>query len=61
MTDVKALFVAYGNGINPAGMQSFDELAVVGSCAAAGQQDVNTIVQELQKSSQLSNKKLDKF
>ena len=36
---VKTLFVAYGDGINPAGMQSFDELAVVGSCAAAGQQE----------------------
>ena len=36
---VKTLFVAYGDGIRAEGMQSFDELAVVGSCAAAGDSD----------------------
>ena len=36
---VKTLFVAYGDGIRAEGMESFDELAVVGSCAAAGQSD----------------------
>ena len=36
---VKTLFVAYGNGIRAEGMTSFDELAVAGSCAQAGDAD----------------------
>jgi len=33
---VKTLMVAYGNGIKPEGMALFDEMAVHGSCDAAG-------------------------
>ena len=40
---IKTLFVAYGNGIRAEGMTSFDELAVAGSCAQAGDADLSLI------------------
>ena len=36
---IKTLMVAYGDGISAAGMRKFDQLAVVGSCDAAGAED----------------------
>ena len=41
---VKSLMVAYGPGIRDAGMTQFDELAVVGSCDAAGNQDCEATI-----------------
>ena len=50
---VVSLMVAYGDGISASGKQSFDELAIHGSCEAAGQDEceptiVATTPQELQ-------------
>ena len=50
---VVSLMVAYGDGISASGKQSFDELAIHGSCDAAGQDEceptiVATTPQELQ-------------
>ena len=36
---VVSLMVAYGDGISAAGKQSFDELAIHGSCEAEGQDE----------------------
>ena len=42
---VKTLFVAYGDGINPDGKILFDEMAVAGSCDAAGGTDCEETIE----------------
>ena len=41
---VKTLFVAYGDGIRPDGKLLFDEMAVAGSCDAAGGADCESTI-----------------
>ncbi|MAH97900.1 MAG: pilus assembly protein PilY [Euryarchaeota archaeon] len=41
---VKSLMVAYGDGISAAGMESFDQLAIHGSCDTAGASDCEATI-----------------
>ena len=41
---IKTLMVAYGDGIRPDGMKTFDEVAVVGSCENAGDKDCESTI-----------------
>ena len=41
---IKTLMVAYGEGVKPDGMKTFDELAVVGSCESAGDKDCESTI-----------------
>ena len=41
---IKSLMVAYGDGIRADGMEAFDELAIVGSCEKAGDEDCESTI-----------------